>query len=99
MADIKITLEFWLGEISREFHVTDTHAVFFDDIESLHNAFAQRRVDIIMAPPLEIVCHFDQAMLCAGLIGATNTDIAASLTLLVNKNRINDFKKLRGKRL
>lgn len=99
LSDIKLTLEYWIVEISKQFQVMDAHAEFFEDIDQLRQAFMEKRLDMVIAPPLEFVRRFDRNQLADGITGTVDTDGQSSLALLARKDEIADFKALKGKKL
>lgn len=97
--DIEISLTFWTKELTEEVAVTESHAFLYDTVQTMRKAFDEGEIDMIIAPPLVIAKYFDRAMLADGFVGVREEGLNNSLLLLVNKDRIDTLKDLRGKRI
>jgi ABC-type phosphate/phosphonate transport system substrate-binding protein len=99
LSDVKVSLEYWVKELSAQFNVLDAHAKFFDDVSGLHDAVERKEIDMAIAPPLDFVEKFDRRRLKGGVVGVLDNENPNALCLLVHKHKVNDLKDLKGKKL
>lgn len=100
LTDIRIAMDYWLKEISRDLNFADSRTDFFLDIKEMSKHFNNNQLDIIIAPPLPIAKYFKMSELTHGLVGVRNNGDLNSLILLTrNDSGIKSLADLRGKRL
>lgn len=100
LSDIRVAMDYWLQEISHNMNVVDGRAEYFMDMQKMRESFDQKELDMIAAPPLSIIKHFNLANLSNGFMGVRAFGKYNSL-LLIAKNNVNiqNLADLRGKRL
>ena len=98
--DVKVTMDYWFKEISRDMRILESEADYFDDIQEISRKFHNNELDIIIVPPLSLIKHFDLGDLGQGIAGSRTGGLMNSLVLLVNDNpAITDLGNLKGKKL
>lgn len=105
-ADVEITLNFWSKELiahegtKRDFVVTSSKAVLYEDIEEMKRDFENGELDLINAPPLLIARYFNRALLGTGFMGLQQDKKLEHYYLIANnRSNIASIKNLPGKRL
>lgn len=100
LSDIRVAMDYWMQQVSHEMNVLDGHSEFFVDMQEMSRSFNNHELDMIVAPPLSIVKHFNLAELSDGYVGVRAHNQLNSLILLVkNDSAITRLADLRGKRL
>lgn len=99
-SDIRVSMDYWMQQLSHELNIIDEHTVFFSDMREMAESFKDNRLDMVVAPPLSIVKHLNLAELIDGYVGVRPNGKQNSLILLVkNDESIAGMADLRGKRL
>ena len=96
-ADFHVAINLWLQEFSAPLQLSPAHAVLFDDIDSLHEAFVAGELDFIMAPPLLLAKHIERELLADGFVGTAADGTEYGMLLLARKDAgIESIAQMRG---
>ncbi len=97
--DFQVALEFWFAEFNKSISIQHTETRLFEQIDEMRTAFDNGELNLIIAPPLLLVQHFDPKMLVDGFIGVNKTGKPYGVVILARKDKnikaITDFKNKR----
>ncbi|WP_066979705.1 PhnD/SsuA/transferrin family substrate-binding protein [Methylomonas lenta] len=106
LSDIEVSLNFWakdlIAEESQKMHlnILESRAILFDTMPEMHQALLRGELDMIIAPPLEIVREFKRDELKDGFTGMLAGNQPDNLYLVVRGDKnISGIKDLAGKRM
>lgn len=100
ITDIRVAMDYWVKEITQDMNLFRAHTEFFVDMKDMSQSFNNNQLDVIIAPPLSIVKHFNLNELSNGFVGIRANGLMNSLILLVkNDTEVTGIASLRGKRL
>ncbi|WP_347986768.1 PhnD/SsuA/transferrin family substrate-binding protein [Methylomonas sp. AM2-LC] len=101
VSDIRAAMDYWLQILSKDWSVDSNHTEFFVDINEMVRSFNNKQLDMISAPPMTIIKHFNMKDLSDGFAGVIHTNEHENSLVLLVKNHpdITNLESLRGKRL
>lgn len=95
--DIEVSLNFWIQEITSEIDIENVQSILYTDIHQMSEDFSDKKIDLIIAPPLLITLYFDHSILSKGFIGIKKQGKTENLSIITNNsNQMSDFS---GKKL
>ncbi|MGD0961337.1 MAG: PhnD/SsuA/transferrin family substrate-binding protein [Methylomonas sp.] len=98
--DIRVAMDYWIQELTRDLNIVETRTQFFTDITEMSQSFSENNLDMIIEPGLSIIKYFKLSDLGVGFRGIRKNEELNSLILLVNNNgAIGSLADLRGKNL
>lgn len=98
LTDVRVSLQLWAEEVGAPYGLK-THAFIYERMAELHQDALNGKVDMVIAPGMELAETFTPEELTQGFTGYRN-DTQEGLALVVAKrNRHKSFVDLRGKRL
>jgi len=99
LADIEISLKFWLQEVTKELAIPTAETFFFENYHDLSAAFFRGEIDLLIAQPLAVVMYFDKEFLAEGFYSKREENEEEALLLLVRSESIANLGQMAGKRL
>ncbi len=99
LADIEISLKYWLREVTHDLAIQTTETYFFENYQDLSESFSKGDIDVFVAPPLAVVMYFDKELLAEGFYNKGNSHEGDALLLLARSKVIEDLGHLAGKKL
>jgi len=98
-ADFHSAVNLWIKEYDPLFKIKQTNVKLYDHIENMRTDFDNGNLDIIIAPPLLIVNHFELKTLADGFTGESTTNEPFDIVVLARKasniKTVADFKNKR----
>jgi len=98
-ADFHSAVDLWIKEYDHSFKIKHTDVKLYDHIENMRADFDNRKLDMIIAPPLLIVNHFELKTLADGFTGESTTNEPFDIVVLARKasniKTVSDFKNKR----
>jgi hypothetical protein len=97
--DIQVSLNFWIQELTSSYGLDHVYSVLYKDIDKMHQDFIDRKLDLIIAPPILIATKFDRKLLADGFLGVQSVDQLNNLSIIVRHDSHSPFDGYLGKRL
>lgn len=99
LADIEISLKYWVREVTKDLPIQTTETFFFENYQDLSAAFSRGEIDLFIAPPLAVVMYFDKELLAEGFYNKRKHNDGDALLLLVRTEIIDNLNQVIGKKL
>ncbi|MFK5950213.1 MAG: PhnD/SsuA/transferrin family substrate-binding protein [Methylococcales bacterium] len=97
--DIKISLTYWLQELTTSLKLDKVYSVLYKDIKTMSQDFSDKKLDMIIAPPLLLSLYFDRSIMSDGFIGVQEIGKTDHLVIISNHSQNKSFPGFQGKRL
>ncbi len=97
--DIKISLTYWLQELSASLKLDKVYSVLYKDIKIMSQDFSDKKLDMVIAPPLLLSLYFDRSIMSDGFIGVQEIGKTDHLVIISNHPPNKPFPGYQGKRL
>jgi len=97
--DIQVSLNYWIRELTSSYGMDNVYSVLYKDIDQMHQDFVDKKIDLIIAPPLLIATKFDRKILSDGFLGMQSADYLDHLSIIVRQENNIPFDGFLGKRL
>lgn len=98
LADVKISLQLWAEEVGSPFGLL-VKAHMYDDMHTLHRDVVQGRINIIIAPGMEMAEIFSPEEITRGFAGRRRNTEEGLALIVAKASGVRQFSDLRGKRL
>ncbi|MCF6252589.1 MAG: PhnD/SsuA/transferrin family substrate-binding protein [Methylococcaceae bacterium] len=98
-ADIEISLNYWMKELTDKIDIKNSYSVIYDDIVSMKTAFDNRKIDMVIAPPLLLAIHFERNLLSDGFVCVKEKNKKDHLVIITNQKQKIATTSFLGKRL
>ena len=97
--DIHTSLNFWVQEIALNGGLEESYSVLYDDIKEMNADFRERKIDMVVAPPLLLAIHFDRELLSDGFMGVQQLDKQDHILIIARQDMSSAKVNYLGKRL
>jgi len=98
LTDVRVSLQVWAEEVGRGYGLK-AKAVMYDEMQALQRDALQGRVDIVIAPGMEIAENFTPDQLSQGFIGLRGNSEEGIALITLQQTAPARFEDLRGKRI
>ncbi len=97
--DIRISLTYWLQELNSSTKLDKVYSVLYKDINKMSQDFSNKKLDMIIAPPLLLSLYFDRSIMSDGFIGIQEIGKIDHLVIISNHPQNKPFPGYQGTRL
>lgn len=97
--DIEISLNYWVQELTAKLSFDDMHSVLYDDIKEMSQAFSNKELDMIIAPPVLLSLYFDRSIMADGFVGVQELGKIDHVIIISSQNVNQPFTGYQGKHL
>ena len=103
-SDIEVSMNFWAKELISQsgqeigINITEGGAILFDTMDQLSNAVDRGDIDMVVAPPIQLVRYFKRDDLQDGFIGVLSNKRPENILVISRRDKnITSINDLKGK--